>query len=192
MVQKGSLVAADRLRFDFSHFQPVYAARARARSKRLVNAQIRANAAAATRLMDYEQAIAAERWRCSARSTSSKVRVLSIGDFSTELCGGTHVARAGEIGLFHILSESGVAAGVRRIEALTGQAALDYMCIELDTLLGELRAAAAWLARRSGGQGARCARADSQPSRRRTARSRTGSRSGRARTSRPVRSTSAA
>ncbi len=102
-----------------------------------MNAQIRANAAAATRLMDYEQAIAAGAMALFGEKYEQEVRVLSIGDFSTELCGGTHVARAGDIGLFHIVSESGVAAGVRRIEAVTGQGALEQVQ-RLDTLLGEL------------------------------------------------------
>jgi alanyl-tRNA synthetase len=136
VVQKGSLVAPDRLRFDFAHFQPVTSLEL-AEIERLVNAQIRANAAATTRLMDYEQAIASGAMALFGEKYESQVRVLSIGDFSTELCGGTHVARAGDIGLFHIVSESGVAAGVRRIEALTGQAALEQVQ-RLDALLGEL------------------------------------------------------
>jgi alanyl-tRNA synthetase len=124
VVQKGSLVAPDRLRFDFSHFQPVTSLEL-AEIERLVNTQIRANAAANTRLMDYEQAIASGAMALFGEKYEQKVRVLSIGDFSTELCGGTHVARAGDIGLFRIVGESGVAAGVRRIEALTGPAALE-------------------------------------------------------------------
>jgi alanyl-tRNA synthetase len=136
VVQKGSLVAPDRLRFDFAHFQPVTGLEL-AEIERLVNAQIRANAAAATRLMDYEQAIASGAMALFGEKYEQEVRVLSIGDFSTELCGGTHVERAGDIGLFHIVSESGVAAGVRRIEAVTGQGALDQVQ-RLDTLLGEL------------------------------------------------------
>jgi len=123
--QKGSLVAADRLRFDFSHFQPMTTAEL-AEVERLVNAQIRANAEAATRVMEYEQAIAAGAMALFGEKYDRQVRVLSLGDFSTELCGGTHVRRAGDIGMFHIVSESGVAAGVRRIEAVTGQGALDY------------------------------------------------------------------
>ena len=136
VVQKGSLVAPDRLRFDFSHFQPVSGLEL-AEIERLVNAQIRVNATAATRLMDYEQAIASGAMALFGEKYEQQVRVLSIGDFSTELCGGTHVARAGDIGLFHIVSESGVAAGVRRIEAVTGESALDQVQ-KLDTLLGEL------------------------------------------------------
>jgi alanyl-tRNA synthetase len=126
VVQKGSLVAADRLRFDFSHFQPV-APDELEQVERLVNLQIRANDAAAIRQMDYEDAIAAGAMALFGEKYDRRVRVLSFGDFSTELCGGTHVERTGDIGLFLIVSESGVAAGVRRIEALTGQGALDYV-----------------------------------------------------------------
>jgi alanyl-tRNA synthetase len=125
VTQKGSLVAADRLRFDFSHFHPMSGAEI-AEVERLVNAQIRANAEATTRVMEYEQAIAAGAMALFGEKYERQVRVLSLGDFSTELCGGTHVERAGDIGLFHIVSESGVAAGVRRIEAVTGQGALEY------------------------------------------------------------------
>jgi alanyl-tRNA synthetase len=136
VTQKGSLVAPDRLRFDFSHFQPVSAAQLEQVSQ-LVNAQIRANAEATTRVMDTEQAIAAGAMALFGERYDKQVRVLSIGDFSYELCGGTHVERAGDIGLFHIVSESGVAAGVRRIEALTGQAAVNYVQ-RVDALLGEV------------------------------------------------------
>ena len=126
VVQKGSLVAADRLRFDFSHLQPVTPEELQ-RIERLVNAEIRANNEAATRHMDYEDAIEAGAMALFGEKYDKRVRVLSFGGFSTELCGGTHVARTGDIGLFHIISESGVAAGVRRIEAVTGQCALDYV-----------------------------------------------------------------
>jgi alanyl-tRNA synthetase len=124
VTQKGSLVAPDRLRFDFSHFQPV-SPEELGRIERLVNDQIRANLEARTRVMDYERAVAAGAMALFGEKYEREVRVLAFGDFSTELCGGTHVSRAGDIGLFHIVSESGVAAGVRRIEALTGQGALD-------------------------------------------------------------------
>ena len=133
VTQKGSLVASERLRFDFSHPQPVTPEQL-ARVEQLVNAQIRANAEAATRVMDYEQAIAAGAMALFGEKYERRVRVLSIGDFSTELCGGTHVRRAGDIGLFHIVSEGGVAAGIRRIEALTGQAALEHVS-RIDALL---------------------------------------------------------
>jgi alanyl-tRNA synthetase len=126
VVQKGSLVAADRLRFDFSHLQPVSPEELE-RIESLVNAQIRSNDAAGIRQMEYEDAIASGAMALFGEKYDKRVRVLSFGDFSTELCGGTHVERTGDIGLFHIVSESGVAAGVRRIEAITGQVALDYL-----------------------------------------------------------------
>ncbi|MGH8144293.1 MAG: alanine--tRNA ligase, partial [Steroidobacteraceae bacterium] len=135
VTQKGSLVAPERLRFDFSHPQPV-TSQELAQVEQLVNAEIRANAEAATRVMDYEQAIAAGAMALFGEKYDRRVRVLSIGEFSTELCGGTHVRRAGDIGLFHIVSESGVAAGIRRIEAVTGRAALDYVA-RLDALLSD-------------------------------------------------------
>jgi alanyl-tRNA synthetase len=134
--QKGSLVAPDRLRFDFSHFQPVTPAEL-TDIERLVNAQIRANAPAETRLMGYENAVAAGAMALFGEKYDQDVRVLRIGDFSMELCGGTHVQRAGDIGLFKILSESGVASGVRRIEALTGEAAIEYV-EQNDALLRDL------------------------------------------------------
>jgi len=134
--QKGSLVAPDRLRFDFAHFQAVTAAEL-TEIERLVNAQIRVNTAAEIRTMDYEGAVAAGAIALFGEKYEKDVRVLRLGDFSMELCGGTHVQRAGDIGLFKILSESGVAAGVRRIEALTGDAALEYV-EQNDALLKEL------------------------------------------------------
>ncbi len=124
--QKGSLVAPDRLRFDFSHFQGLTAAELTV-IERLVNAQIRLNAPAETRLMGYESAVAAGAMALFGEKYDKDVRVLRIGEFSMELCGGTHVQRAGDIGLFKILSESGVASGVRRIEAITGEAAVEYV-----------------------------------------------------------------
>ncbi|MGA0708901.1 MAG: alanine--tRNA ligase [Steroidobacteraceae bacterium] len=124
VTQKGSLVAPDRLRFDFSHFEAVSEAQLE-EIERLVNAQIRANAAAETAVMGYEEAVAAGAMALFGEKYEDRVRVLKIGDFSTELCGGTHVTRAGDIGLFRILSEGGVAAGVRRIEATTGEEALE-------------------------------------------------------------------
>jgi len=134
--QKGSLVAPDRLRFDFAHFQAVSAAELN-EIERLVNAQIRANTPAEVRHMDYEGAVAAGAIALFGEKYEKEVRVLRLGDFSMELCGGTHVQRAGDIGLFKIVSESGVAAGVRRIEALTGEAALEYV-EQGDALLKEL------------------------------------------------------
>jgi alanyl-tRNA synthetase len=133
VTQKGSLVAPERLRFDFSHARAVSPAEL-AEIERLVNAEIRANAAAETRLMDFDAAVAAGAMALFGEKYDKQVRVLSIGDFSTELCGGTHVARAGDIGLFRILAESGVAAGVRRIEAVTGAAALESVAASDTTL----------------------------------------------------------
>ena len=124
--QKGSLVAPDRLRFDFSHHQAVKPEELRAIERR-VNAEIRRNVAAETNVMGYEQAVAGGAMALFGEKYDKDVRVLRIGDFSLELCGGTHVERAGDIGFFKIVSEGGVAAGVRRIEALTGEAALAYV-----------------------------------------------------------------
>ena len=124
--QKGSLVAPDRLRFDFSHVQPVTVAELR-KIERLVNTEIRRNTAAHTELMDYESAVAGGAMALFGEKYERNVRVLRIGEFSVELCGGTHVDRAGDIGFFKITSESGVASGIRRIEALTGDAALDFV-----------------------------------------------------------------
>ena len=134
--QKGSLVAPDRLRFDFAHSEPLTGAQLR-EIERLVNAQIRANAPSETRVMDYEGAVAAGAIALFGEKYDKNVRVLRMGDFSMELCGGTHVQRAGDIGLFKIVSESGVASGVRRIEALTGEAALEYV-EQNDALLKDL------------------------------------------------------
>jgi len=134
--QKGSLVAPDRLRFDFSHMQPVTFDELR-EIERLVNTEIRRNTAAQTELMDYENAVAAGAMALFGEKYERNVRVLRIGDFSMELCGGTHVERAGDIGFFKITSESGVASGVRRIEAITGDAALDYV-EKSDELLRDL------------------------------------------------------
>jgi alanyl-tRNA synthetase len=126
VTQKGSLVAPDRLRFDFSHYSAVTPEELR-EIERLVNAEVRGNAEAETRLMNFDDAVAAGAMALFGEKYDSEVRVLRIGEFSTELCGGTHASRAGDIGLFKILSEGGVAAGVRRIEAVTGEAAFDYV-----------------------------------------------------------------
>jgi alanyl-tRNA synthetase len=130
VTQKGSLVSPERLRFDFAHYSAVTPEELR-EIERLVNAEIRANAAAETRLMKFDEAVAAGAMALFGEKYEDDVRVLRVGDFSTELCGGTHVARAGDIGLFRIVSEGGIAAGVRRIEAVTGEAAIDYM-VETD------------------------------------------------------------
>ncbi|MFM7708560.1 MAG: alanine--tRNA ligase, partial [Gammaproteobacteria bacterium] len=123
--QKGSRVAPDRLRFDFSHFQPVTAEELQ-RIERRVNEQVRHNAAAETREMDFDAAVAEGAAALFGEKYGAKVRVLRIGDFSLELCGGTHVRRAGDIGFFKIVSEGGVASGVRRIEAVTGEGAMAH------------------------------------------------------------------
>jgi alanyl-tRNA synthetase len=126
VTQKGSLVAPDRLRFDFSHYSAVTPEQL-AEIERLVNDEIRANAAAEIRLMKYDEAVAAGAMALFGEKYDDVVRVLRVGDFSTELCGGTHVERAGDIGLFKIVAEGGVAAGVRRIEALTGAGAYAHV-----------------------------------------------------------------
>jgi alanyl-tRNA synthetase len=124
--QKGSLVAPDRLRFDFSHYEPLGTAEL-ARIEELVNEQIRLNSDAHIDVLPYDEAVAAGALAFFGDKYGERVRVLKLGDFSTELCGGTHVARAGDIGLFKILSESGIAAGVRRIEAVAGRGALEWV-----------------------------------------------------------------
>jgi alanyl-tRNA synthetase len=124
--QKGSLVAPDRLRFDFSHYEPVTPEQLR-RIETLVNEQIRLNQDADVRVLPYDEAIAAGALAFFGDKYGDRVRVLKLGDFSTELCGGTHVSRAGDIGLFKIISESGIAAGVRRIEAVSGRGALEWV-----------------------------------------------------------------
>jgi alanyl-tRNA synthetase len=136
VLQKGSLVAPDRLRFDFAHFQPITPDELR-EIERLVNAEIRRNTPADTQVMDYEGAVAAGAMALFGEKYEKDVRVLRIGDFSMELCGGTHVARAGDIGFFKIVSEGGIAAGVRRIEAITGEAALAWVD-QNDALLKEV------------------------------------------------------
>jgi alanyl-tRNA synthetase len=134
--QKGSLVAPDRLRFDFSHLQPVTTNELR-EIERLVNAEIRRNTAAQIELMEYDSAVASGAMALFGEKYEKNVRVLRIGDFSVELCGGTHVSRAGDIGFFKITSESGVASGVRRIEAITGEEAVEYV-ERTDDLLRDL------------------------------------------------------
>jgi len=129
VTQKGSLVAPERLRFDFAHFQPVTAAEL-AEIERRVNAEIRRNHEAEVRHMGMQEALDFGAMALFGEKYGDEVRVLRMGDTSTELCGGTHVSRTGDIGVFKIVSEGGVSAGVRRIEALTGQGALDYIATE--------------------------------------------------------------
>jgi alanyl-tRNA synthetase len=136
--QKGSLVAADRLRFDFSHTQALSADELR-QVEELVNSEIRENAPVETRVMGLDEAKAAGAMSLFGEKYDSAVRVLSIGDFSMELCGGTHVERAGDIGLFKITGESGVAAGVRRVEALTGRGAYEWV-VHTDQVLRDIAA----------------------------------------------------
>lgn len=123
--QKGSLVEAERMRFDFSHFEPV-SANQLAQLEREVNAQIRANVDLKTQLMNIEEAKKAGAMALFGEKYDDDVRVVSMGDFSMELCGGTHVRATGDIGLFRIINETGIASGVRRIEVLTGAAAVNY------------------------------------------------------------------
>ena len=126
VAQKGSLVAPERLRFDFSHFEAV-SAEDLERIEDEVNGQIRANRAAETTEMALDEAVQAGALAMAGEDYADRVRVLNLGDYSMELCGGTHVDRTGDIGMFAIVSESSVAAGVRRIEAVTGAQALDWM-----------------------------------------------------------------
>ncbi len=126
VTQKGSLVAPDRLRFDFSHNQPLTPDELQ-RIEDLVNDEIRKNAEADVRQMGYDEAIESGAMALFGEKYGNMVRVMKFGDFSTELCGGTHVRHVGDVGLFKIVGESGVAAGVRRIEALTGEGALAWV-----------------------------------------------------------------
>ncbi|MDI3246637.1 MULTISPECIES: alanine--tRNA ligase [Pseudoalteromonas] len=124
--QKGSLVEPERLRFDFSHFEAVTKDELR-EIERVVNDEIRRNFALNTELMAIDDAKAKGAMALFGEKYDDEVRVVTIGDYSIELCGGTHVERAGDIGLFKIVSESGIAAGVRRIEAVTGADAVAYV-----------------------------------------------------------------
>ncbi|MCK5191704.1 MAG: alanine--tRNA ligase, partial [Methylococcales bacterium] len=126
VTQKGSLVNPERLRFDFSHFEPMTADEISV-IESIVNEQIRMNNPVSAETMSKDDAVKAGAMALFGEKYGDEVRVLKIGDFSTELCGGTHVDRAGDIGCFKIISETGVASGVRRIEAVTGKACLDWM-----------------------------------------------------------------
>ena len=117
---------AERLRFDFAHFEPVSREQLAA-IEQLVNEQIRNNYVVETRIMALEDAKQAGAMALFGEKYDDQVRVLRMGDFSTELCGGTHVRAVGDIGLFKIVSESGIASGVRRIEAVTGERAIDWV-----------------------------------------------------------------
>ena len=133
VTQKGSLVEAPRLRFDFSHFEGVTAEQL-AQIERRVNEEVRANHALATELMELEEAKASGAMALFGEKYDEKVRVVTMGPFSVELCGGTHVTRTGDIGLFKITSEAGIASGVRRIEAVTGEQAIELVQSQQATL----------------------------------------------------------
>ncbi len=123
--QKGSLVDADKTRFDFSHNAPVSAVQLR-QVESMVNAEILANAATSAQVMSFDDAVKGGAMALFGEKYGDEVRVLDIGS-SRELCGGTHVARTGDIGLFKIVSEGGVAAGIRRVEAVTGERSLAWL-----------------------------------------------------------------
>lgn len=131
--QKGSLVDAERARFDFSHHEALTDEQI-LQLERLVNEQIRANTAVQTELMDIDSAKKSGAMALFGEKYSEQVRVLGIGEFSKELCGGTHARYTGDIGLFKIVTEYGVASGIRRIELITGQAALTWVKEQQDTL----------------------------------------------------------
>ena len=126
VTQKGSLVDPNRARFDFSHNAPMTADEIR-ETERLVNDQIRHNWVVASETMKYDDAIKRGAMALFGEKYSDVVRVIGMGEFSTELCGGTHVSQIGQIGFFKIVTESGVAAGIRRVEAVTGKAAVEYI-----------------------------------------------------------------
>jgi len=133
--QKGSLVGPERLRFDFSHFEPVGREQL-LRIERLVNREIRENHSVETRIMSLDDAKASGAVvALFGEKYTEQVRVLRMGDFSTELCGGTHVRALGDIGLFKIVAETGIASGVRRIEAVSGEGALDWVEADEERLL---------------------------------------------------------
>jgi alanyl-tRNA synthetase len=141
VAQKGSLVKADGLRFDFSHLEAMKPEELK-EVERIVNRQIRVNHNIETNIMDIESAKAKGAMALFGEKYDDQVRVLSMGDFSTELCGGIHAKNTGDIGLFKILSEGGIAAGIRRIEAVTGEAALDAVEAQADQYEAKLSEAA--------------------------------------------------
>ncbi len=126
VTQKGSLVNPERLRFDFSHFEPMTEEEI-ASIEMIVNEQIRMNTPVSAEIMSKDDAVKAGAMALFGEKYGDEVRVLKMGGFSTELCGGTHVERSGDIGCFKIISETGVASGVRRLEAVTGKACLDWI-----------------------------------------------------------------
>ncbi|SIT65837.1 alanyl-tRNA synthetase [Ectothiorhodosinus mongolicus] len=126
VAQKGSLVAPDRLRFDFSHSEPITREQLQ-RIETWVNREVRANYPAKAQVMPIKEALTAGATALFGEKYGDEVRVLTLGPYSMELCGGVHVARTGDIGLFKIIGESGVASGVRRVEAITGAAALEHV-----------------------------------------------------------------
>ncbi|MDO8909279.1 MAG: alanine--tRNA ligase [Pseudohongiella sp.] len=134
--QKGSLVTADRLRFDFSHQAPLTTEEVR-QIEQLVNAEILNNHLVKKEVMSIDHAMAKGAMALFGEKYGDQVRVVTMGEFSTELCGGTHVGRTGDIGLFKLVAETGIAAGVRRVEAVTGHGALSYVARE-ETVLRSL------------------------------------------------------
>jgi alanyl-tRNA synthetase len=133
VAQKGSLVDPDRTRFDYSHPDPLTPEQIRA-IENLVNLQIRNNLPVEPQVMKYDDAIKTGAMALFGEKYGDEVRVIGMGDFSTELCGGTHVSRTGDIGFFKVVSETGIAAGIRRIEAVTGEGALTWVQQEEDRL----------------------------------------------------------
>ncbi|MDP2575687.1 alanine--tRNA ligase [Vibrio penaeicida] len=141
VMQKGSLVKADNLRFDFSHLEAMTSAEIK-EVERLVNTHVRRNHTIKTDIMDIESAKAKGAMALFGEKYDDEVRVLSMGEFSTELCGGIHASSTGDIGLFKIVSEGGIAAGIRRIEAVTGEGALDAIEASQDKFEAKLSEAA--------------------------------------------------
>lgn len=144
VAQKGSLVRAETLRFDFSHLEAMTPVEIK-EVERLVNQEIRHNHNIETNIMNIDEAKAKGAMALFGEKYDDQVRVLSMGDFSTELCGGIHASNTGDIGLFKIISEGGIAAGIRRIEAVTGEGALDYLDAQQaqhDTKVSEMAAKA--------------------------------------------------